>query len=262
MTVFDVGANVGLFSVYLLTNFKNMNIRCFEPIPQLYRIAKMNLERFVEAGKGKFEIFNMGLSNENVDEIEFTFDPHMTVASSLFESQMEEDTKMEGKVSDIPKLCRAVISDLGTFQLLPNWFVEFVCAGLELPVIQWFFVFPAICYVIIFAIKRAFKKQKVSCTLKRLSSVLETMQPEMKIDLIKIDVEGAEFDVLKGIDDKHYKLIEQAVVEVHDVGNTRVSQIVDFLRQRGFKNIVVDQEHLELHKIMKIFTVYATKHHQ
>jgi hypothetical protein len=49
------------------------------------------------------------------------------------------------------------------------------------------------------------------------------------------------------------------VIEVHDVGNTRVKEIVEYLETRGFKKTVVDQELLELHKIMKIFTVYATR---
>ena len=35
-----------------------------------------------------------------------------------------------------------------------------------------------------------------------------------RIDLLKVDVEGAELDVLRGIEARHWPLIRQAVVEV------------------------------------------------
>jgi FkbM family methyltransferase len=259
MTIFDIGANVGLFSVWLLTNFKNLNVKCFEPIPKLHEIARRNLVKFSGKSNSKFEIFRLGLSNTNVDTIEFTFDPQMTVASSLFEAQLEEDSKMSGKLSDVPKLCYAMVADAAIFGLIPKPVSQFICVGLSIPVIQWLFTVPVALYLLSVAMKRNSGKEKVQCTLKRLSEVLEQMDDVSKIDLVKIDVEGAEFDVLKGIDDKHLAMVDQMVIEVHDVGNTRVKEIVEYLETRGFKKTVVDQELLELHKIMKIFTVYATR---
>jgi hypothetical protein len=49
--------------------------------------------------------------------------------------------------------------------------------------------------------------------VRPLSVVLDEQGIE-HIDLLKIDVEGAELDVLRGIEDRHWPLIGQAVVEV------------------------------------------------
>lgn len=45
-TVFDVGANIGLFSLWLYEKLHfDLNIYAFEPIPVLYEILKRNAER-------------------------------------------------------------------------------------------------------------------------------------------------------------------------------------------------------------------------
>jgi len=70
-----------------------------------------------------------------------------------------------------------------------------------------------------------------SCELRTLSSVLCEQQLD-RVDLLKIDVEGAERDVLQGIQDGDWSLIQQIVVEVHDQGG-RGSLIANELRHPG-----------------------------
>jgi FkbM family methyltransferase len=54
-----------------------------------------------------------------------------------------------------------------------------------------------------------------------------------RIDLLKIDVEKAEAEVLKGIGETLWPLIGQVVMEVHDVGG-RLDSVMRELRARGF----------------------------
>ncbi len=49
--------------------------------------------------------------------------------------------------------------------------------------------------------------------VRPLSSVLDELGID-HIDLLKVDVEGAELEVLTGIEERHWPLIRQAVVEV------------------------------------------------
>jgi FkbM family methyltransferase len=42
-TFLDIGANVGMFSMSIATNFENVNIHAFEPVPSNFNVLKQNL---------------------------------------------------------------------------------------------------------------------------------------------------------------------------------------------------------------------------
>eukprot|EP00884_Botryococcus_braunii_P016309 jgi/Botrbrau1/3361/Bobra.0337s0002.1 len=70
------------------------------------------------------------------------------------------------------------------------------------------------------------------CRVERLSALIDReMLPA--IDLLKVDVEGAELDVLEGITPSHWGVIQQVVVEVHH-WNDMVSRVTDLLGRYGF----------------------------
>merc|ERR1712146_394922 len=54
-----------------------------------------------------------------------------------------------------------------------------------------------------------------------------------RIDLLKIDVEGSELDVLRGIDDEHWGMVQQVVLEVETFALVRT--ITEILESRGFE---------------------------
>jgi FkbM family methyltransferase len=62
--------------------------------------------------------------------------------------------------------------------------------------------------------RRLARREAVTCRFRRLSDVLREEEID-RVDLLKIDVEGAECQVLAGIDDEHWPLVRQAVLEVH-----------------------------------------------
>ena len=55
-----------------------------------------------------------------------------------------------------------------------------------------------------------------------------------KIDLLKIDVEGDELEVLKGIHKHDWELIRQFVIEVHNT-KAYMQQLIELLEERGLK---------------------------
>jgi 31-O-methyltransferase len=84
-----------------------------------------------------------------------------------------------------------------------------------------------------------YEPQTLTCELRTLSSVLRD-EDLARVDLLKIDVERAELDVLRGIDDVDWPKIEQVVIEVHDEDG-RGASIARELTQRGFR-VASDQD--------------------
>jgi FkbM family methyltransferase len=71
---------------------------------------------------------------------------------------------------------------------------------------------------------------QVEVDVVRLSDVLPDGGP---IDLLKVDVEGGELDVLRGVDAADWPRIAQVVAEVHDIDG-RLAAVLDLLRDQGF----------------------------
>ena len=77
-----------------------------------------------------------------------------------------------------------------------------------------------------------------------------------RIDLLKVDCEGAELKVLQGISDKDWPKIKSAVIEVHDLEG-RLETIRGLLEKNGFGSIHVEREQgLE---DTKMYNLYATR---
>jgi hypothetical protein len=81
------------------------------------------------------------------------------------------------------------------------------------------------------------------CRLRRTSSVIEESGVS-RVDLLKIDVQRGELDVLRGIDEQHWPLLQQITVEVHDEAGRptegRLETVRSLLLERGFRVAVDD----------------------
>ncbi|MCA9700495.1 MAG: Holliday junction resolvase RuvX, partial [Myxococcales bacterium] len=76
-----------------------------------------------------------------------------------------------------------------------------------------------------------------------------------RIDLIKVDVQKAEWEVLRGIADGDWPKIQQVAAEVHDIDG-RVAQIVSFLDARGFAVVSVQDP---MYAATNIHNLYARR---
>ncbi|MFY1633278.1 FkbM family methyltransferase [Solwaraspora sp. WMMB335] len=79
-------------------------------------------------------------------------------------------------------------------------------------------------------VRRELTGYPVAVAVQRLSSFLPAGRP---VDLLKIDVEGAELDVLRGVDADQWPLIGQVTLEVQDLGG-RLEAVCELLRGQGF----------------------------
>lgn len=96
--------------------------------------------------------------------------------------------------------------------------------------------------------------ESVECELVKLSTLIEDHKIE-KIDLLKIDVEKSEIEVLNGIDELHWSLIKQLVIEVHD-NDSNLKWVENFLLNKGY-NVYIEEDSLV--KNSKLYNVYASK---
>jgi FkbM family methyltransferase len=84
-----------------------------------------------------------------------------------------------------------------------------------------------------------YRAETMSCELRTLSMVVREHAIE-HVDLVKIDVEKAELDVLRGIDDGDWSRVGQVVMEVHDE-HDRCASVSELLTARGFA-VEIDQD--------------------
>src|SRR5262249_54063238 len=89
-----------------------------------------------------------------------------------------------------------------------------------------------------------FVEQKQECPVRTLSAVIEVEGIE-RIDLLKIDVQRAEYDGVKGIREEDWGKIRQVVMEAHEEkggeSEGRVEEIVRYLEGKGYV-VVAEQE--------------------
>eukprot|EP00775_Hariotina_reticulata_P006323 gene6323-6558_t len=96
----------------------------------------------------------------------------------------------------------------------------------------------------------------ISCDVVTVSQLIQDYNLST-IDLLKVDVERAEWQVLQGIQQQHWPLIQQVAMEVHDL-NGRLDAVVQLLYQQGgFKTVSWEQEPQMLGTTL--YNVYAVR---
>jgi len=204
--VVDVGANIGFFLLHLNRSLAHATVYCFEPIPETFELLERNAHR---NDRLDARLFNFGLG-EREGEFEFKHYPRMNVNSSM---RTEDTPEMRHQARRFvyeemrtrSRVCRAL------FQVTPRLLWWPVFEGLR----RWGSVY-----------------RTERCAVRTLSDVLAS-HPLPRIDLLKIDVEGAEEDVLRGIRDELWSAIRQLMIETH-FGIDQAVRVAEELRRRGF----------------------------
>ncbi len=227
--VFDVGANIGLFALWLRQSVSpNLTDYSFEPIPPVFQALQHNARRF---DPKNWKVFPCGLGRRS-GMATFAYFSRVTAMSSVY-----PDTSPEAVVA----LRNTLLRNGNHWPQSPLW----LCRLSE------FLFRPCFDYLI----RRAFVTEKVACPIRTVSEVIREQQVS-RIDLLKVDVEKAEWDVLQGIEAADWPLIRQVVVEVHDLDG-RLAQVTALLKENGFPNIVVEQE--PLFRGSEIYNLYARR---
>lgn len=213
-TIFDVGANLGLFVLWLNTRLTRARVHCFEPVPQTFA----GLERNVARHNRLDVVLHPVGASDRAEEVDFTFYPLTSSSSSRYPLDSPEAH------ADSRRFIRGELAKLGGLRGLvaargPSWIVD-----------RW-----------AESIRRHYQRpETVRCRLVRLSDVIREQGVD-RIDLLKVDVEGAEFEALAGLDDEHWEIVRQAVVEVHG-GADAAARMTRLLADRGFRTASVQQD--------------------
>jgi phthiocerol/phenolphthiocerol synthesis type-I polyketide synthase E len=194
-TVFDVGANIGVFSLFSLTAALDVRVFAFEPAVPLFALLRENTKKWNQ----RTHLFQYGIA-ERDKTLTLTYYPENSGMSSFYGDRSEDrsvlKTVMRNKIASggaelAPLLdCLEEISDLRS------------------------------------------RSKLYSCPVRTLSSVIDEYGIK-SIDLLKIDVQKSEMDVLLGIRSEHWNLIHQIVMEVHDV-DQRCAEVLTLLKSKGF----------------------------
>lgn len=206
--VFDVGANVGLASLWFASRNKGLRLFAIEPIPAVFEALSQNV---------KGELMQCALG-DRPGTAKLQYDPILSSTGTLVPSTP----------APLGDWARAASTDLGVPR--PVAFAGMVALRLA----------------------QRLTRRTVEVRVRTLSEVIAEHRVE-RIDLLKVDVEGAEAAVLAGISEEDWPKIQQAIVETADA-----EAISATLRARGFQ-VQVDQEPWETFRMLGLHNVYATR---
>lgn len=215
--VLDVGANVGLFMLYVQhLTAGHVRLYAFEPIPQTFAVLALNA---ADCGPGVTAL-NHALGREE-GEVGFT---HFPAVSAWSSAHRPESTAAAERV----RMTRGVTAAVDRGSVMP-WL-----RVIPKPLRDW---------MVGRGVRRMSKREYVTCRVRTLSQVIHE-QGIGQIDLLKVDVEGAERDVFAGLSAAHWPLIRQIAVEVEQF-DTRGPEMVSLFRSHGFNDLHEDRDEID-----------------
>jgi amino acid adenylation domain-containing protein/FkbM family methyltransferase len=217
--VFDVGANIGMFTYDVHTITPDVEVYAFEPSPRAYdALALTTALHGINA-----RLFRCGLSDRD-RRAALTFYPNSAGMSSFYPDAGEE----KAVLGAIMRNQFQSEGDAGEDDDVAGYVDEWLASRLT--------------------------GEEVGCDLRTLSTVLAEQGIE-RIDLLKIVVQKSEWDVLRGVRDLDWPRIGQLVLEVYDVDD-RVATMRAFLEERGYQ---VDVAQAPLFQGSVVYLMYARR---
>jgi amino acid adenylation domain-containing protein/FkbM family methyltransferase len=175
--VFDVGANIGLFSLQAHLLARDVTLFAFEPNPEVHRCLLANARVF--GLSGRFLPLALGRRRGTA---EFTEYAGFSILSGFHGDRQADLAVVREYVQQQSPGAPPLLDD----GLMAELLVE------------------------------RFEERRLSLPVTTLSDVIREHRVQ-RIDLLKINVEKSEADVLAGIEDAHWPLVAQVALEVHDV---------------------------------------------
>jgi 31-O-methyltransferase len=249
-TVFDVGANIGLFSVALAQRRRNLKLHLIEPVPSTFTILERNAQRLLRGaevelhrvalasrpGRATLELNPSWSLDAGIDTQSFAREARRRAGLDAWTRAFVHDAARAGAMS--PRLAGRLGRTLrrplaGRLLLGGAWLLERVVTEVQ---------------------RR--RVQRVECPVTTISELMRGSGIEA-IDLLKIDVEGAEWQVLEGVDEADWPRLRHLVIEVHNVGG-RLQRVRELLESKGFA-VAVEQDDWALLRLMDVHMVFARR---
>jgi FkbM family methyltransferase len=204
-TVFDIGANIGLFTLFVKESFKDARVYAFEPSPAILRLLRANVARYGDS----VLVYGCGIA-DHPGEATFTFYPNYSIMSGFHaRSEQDKETLRAGIRSRLEEqaLDPTDIQDRSLDRMVR------IALG---------------------------QKQECVCQLRTVSDIIDEAGVQ-SLGLLKIDAEGSELGILAGIRDEHWGRVRQIVMEIHDPQGTACPQARRRLERQGY-TCVFEQE--------------------
>lgn len=218
-TVVDIGANIGMFSLFVLSRCAEPTIYAFEPAPQVYDLLTANCKAY----GSRVHPLNLGVS-DRAKSAPFTFYERSSVFSGFHADDGEDRAAIHAVVRNAVRDEIAAAEDV----------VESVVAELTADRLH---------------------HTTHECRLISVSDLIRERGID-KIDLLKIDAEKSELDILAGIEDADWPKIAQIVIEIHDRTQEAVKRVERLLTEKGYRCAVELERPLE---DSGLFNLYATR---
>ena len=219
--ILNIGANTGLFEVFLRHIDKAVTVHAFEPIPDTFETLKRNVA--LHPGPD-VHIHNCGISGK-AGTATFTFYPRASCISTQFPDNSPEEKA---------RIVKYIYSEMDRFPTPGIAKLLRIMFGFTRPwIADRIFSYFYHCV-------------EVACQLRTLSDIIAEYKLD-RIDLLKLDAERAELGIVQSISDEDWSRIRQVIVEVHDECN--LAPIEATLHRQGFRvtdepNPLVPEVHL------------------
>lgn len=202
--VLDVGANIGLFTIFIQERWPDAMVYSFEPAPPLFELLQKNVARYGSSVR----CFNFGLSNQE-GRASFTFYPNSSGMSSFYADREEEKETLISIFENEAQKGSPEVTNLMSHM------EDYLAMRLE--------------------------AQAYECQISTLSKVLRENGIE-RVDLLKIDAQKSEWDILQGLAEEDWHKVRQMVLEIHDFED-RLARTVEILTRRGYA-VATEQDEL------------------
>lgn len=214
--IFDVGANIGLFTMWLTQQWKDLDVWSFEPVPVLYNALEKNVSPMQNGNR--VHLHNIGISNES-GKRSISFMVEMPGNSTVYYDKKQDEMDL-------------VLNGLGIRDL---WRINKL-------------MFPLLLILYPFRHKLLSHRWRESCLntvnyschFDPLSKIIRESNVK-KINLLKIDVEGSELDVIRGIEEKDWSIVDQVVMECAPHNSSALPGLKELLTKYGFKKIIIER---------------------
>ncbi|MDT5270271.1 MAG: hypothetical protein QOH49_2457, partial [Acidobacteriota bacterium] len=225
--VFDVGANIGFFTLFAHRGGRNVKVFAFDPNPYVFEVLRLNTELYGVSA----ELFECGLSNQ-AKSATYTFYPKFSQLSGLYADAEEDKEVVRSFIRNQQerRAGTAVRVDTGAEGQVGELIEELL--------------------------DERFESESFGVEVRRLSDIIGEKNVS-RIDLLKINVEKSELDVLDGIDEQDWKKIRQVILELHNIEG-RLEIVTGLLRRHGYTVVVEKDWSLERTSDSNYY-LYATR---
>jgi len=201
--VFDIGGNLGLYTLYLNERFDDLEVHVFEPSGSLFASLTHNIRRNTKPSN-TVVLNQLGLSNK-AENIALNYFPHASGLSTFLpdlEAKRDLIIKSRCQKSPVPGLHSAWLG---------------------------------------FLFRKYYVTAQEEARLIRMSDYIESRDIG-RIDIVKIDVEGYELQVLEGIEGRHFSRIDAFMIEVENFREGHLAAIVSRLKQHDYHVATVGED--------------------